>query len=105
MNADNPDLARAFRLIDCVKLRGFSFHSDTTAAGGPLVGSRISAEWVDTIHLEGFTRDCFAWRHRVGGAGPAEHRVEGSALQVLTVVLSWEAGIMLITEGEARGVG
>ncbi|MGQ0778020.1 MAG: hypothetical protein ACT4NY_27020 [Pseudonocardiales bacterium] len=88
MNTDNPDLAKALRLIDCVKLRGFSFHPDATSAGGPLVGSRISADWVDTIHLEGFTRDCSAWRHRAGGNAVAGHRVEGSALRVLTLVLT-----------------
>lgn len=100
----NPDLVRAVRLLDYVKLRGFTFHSDPTGAGGPLVGTRVSEEWVDTIHLEGFTRDCVAWRQRVDGDGLTEHRVEGSALTVLTEALTWDMGIQWITEGESHGV-
>ncbi len=95
----NADLTRAARLLDHVKLRGFTFHSDATDAGGPLIGHRVSEEWEDTIHMEGFTRDCVAWRHRVDDDGPAEQRVEGSALTVLTEALTWDMGTLRITKG------
>jgi hypothetical protein len=28
----------------------------------PLVGHRVRGNWVDIIHIDGFSRDCFAWR-------------------------------------------
>lgn len=97
----NPDRDRAIRLLHHVELRGFTFHSDATDAGGPLVGTRISDDWADTIHLEGFIRDCVAWRHRADGTGPALQRVEGSALTVLTEALTWDMGKLRITKGES----
>lgn len=98
----NPDLVRAIQLLDHVKLRGFTFHSDATETGGPLVGTRISDEWADTIHREGFTRDCAAWRHRVDGDDLAQHRLEGSALTVLTEALTWDMGTLRITKRESH---
>lgn len=61
----------------------------------PPVGHRVSDDFVDLIHIKGFNQDCFAWRKRtssliVPGDTPVEHRVEGSALNVLNGVLSWE---------------
>lgn len=63
---------------------------------GPLVGSRATGQWLDTIHIEGFSRDCVAWRKRtssliVPGGGLVEHRAQGSALTVLNEVLTWSA--------------
>jgi hypothetical protein len=61
----------------------------------PLVGYRVSDGWVDLVHLEGFSRDCFAWRKRtssliVSQDTLVQRRVEGGALEVLTEVLTWE---------------
>lgn len=55
----------------------------------------MSGCWVDTIHIEGFSGDCMAWRKRTSslillGKGLVEHRVHGSALHVLNEVLTWE---------------
>jgi hypothetical protein len=52
---------------------------------------------VDAIHIEGFSRGCFAWRTRtssliVPGEGLVERRVHGNALTVLDEVLAWETG-------------
>lgn len=95
--ADSPDLVIAQRLLDHLKLRGFQFQRAAPGVDGPLVGSRVSGEWVDLTHIEGFSRDCFAWRKRtssliVPGDGLVEHRVHGHALTVLNTVLTWEAG-------------
>ncbi|MGH4013802.1 MAG: hypothetical protein ACRDSL_07690 [Pseudonocardiaceae bacterium] len=104
LNADNPDVAKAVRLLHHIRLRGFVFDFDSTEAGGPLVGTRTSEEWIDTIHLEGFTRDCLAWRQRRrGDAGQVEHRVQGDACTVLTEALSWEATLLHI-EGDVAHV-
>jgi hypothetical protein len=47
------------------------------------------------IHIEGFSRDCFAWRMRTSSLIVSQdalvHRtVEGSVLDVLNDVLTWE---------------
>lgn len=68
---------------------------DLEAAVGPLVGHRVSGGWVDIIHIAGFSRDCSALRQRtssliVPGSALVEHRVEGSAIDVLNEVLTWE---------------
>jgi hypothetical protein len=35
---------------------------------GPLMGNRVSGDWLDPIHIEGFSRDCFAqYDDRIGG--------------------------------------
>ncbi|MGH3697382.1 MAG: hypothetical protein ACRDRX_25920 [Pseudonocardiaceae bacterium] len=52
------------------------------------------------IHIEGFSRDCFAWRKRTSSLIVSEDalmhcRVEGSALDVLNDVLSWETEAQL----------
>lgn len=44
---NNLDLVKVCRLLDFAKLRGFTFHSDVTGAGGPLVGRRVSEEWTE----------------------------------------------------------
>jgi hypothetical protein len=60
----------------------------------PLVGYRSSDDWVDLIHSEGFSRDCFAWQQRictllVSPDTLVQRRVEGNALKVLHEVLTW----------------
>lgn len=85
----------AKRLLDVLKLRGFAFRRTGPGEDAPLVGNRASGHWIDIIHLDGFSRDCFAWRTRtssliVPGSGLVDRRVEGGALAVLTQVLTWE---------------
>ena len=96
MNADSPDVVIAKRLLDHLKLQGFEFHRVASGVDGPLVGHRVSEDWSDLIHLEGFSRNCFALRKRtssliVPGDGLIEHRVHGHAITVLNEVLTWEA--------------
>ncbi len=95
MQAQSPDLVLAMHLLDQVKLRGFEFRRIAPGEDGPLMRHRINGHWVDLIHLAGFSCDCFAWRQRaspliVPGTGLVERRVEGSALDVLNEVLTWE---------------
>jgi hypothetical protein len=60
MRADSPDLAIAKRLLDCLKLEGFRFQRIAPGEDGPLVGTRVSDDWLDLVHIEGFSSDCFA---------------------------------------------
>jgi hypothetical protein len=95
MGADSPDVVIAKRVLDQLKQRGFVFQRIAPGEDGPLVGNRVTGDCVDTIHLEGFSRDCCAWRQRrssliVPGGGLVQRRAEGSALDVLHEVLSWE---------------
>ncbi|MGH3929420.1 MAG: hypothetical protein ACRDTF_05520 [Pseudonocardiaceae bacterium] len=95
MSTDSPDLAIAKRLLDHAKLRGFRFRRGAPGEDGPLVGNQVSGDLVDTIHIEGFSSGCFAWRKRtssliVPGDALVERRVDGSALTVLNEVLTWE---------------
>ncbi len=66
MSTDSPDLVIAKRLLDHLKLRGFQFQRTAPGADGPLVGNRVTGPWTDTIHIQGFSRDCYAWRKRTG---------------------------------------
>lgn len=96
MSTDSPDLVIAKRLLDHAKLCGFEFRRSAPGAAGSLVGNRMSDDWMDTIHIEGFSRDCFAWRKRrsslmVSGDGLIERRVDDSAINVLNEVLTWES--------------
>lgn len=95
MSTDSPDLVVAKHLLDDLKLHGFQFRRIAAGEDGPLVGSRTGDDWLDLVHIEGFSRDCFAWRKRVSslivpGDGVAEHQVHGHAITVLNEVLSWE---------------
>jgi hypothetical protein len=95
MEVDSPDVVIAKRLLDHAKLRGFEFWRAAPGEDGPLVGHRVSGGWVDIIHIEGFSRDCVALRQRassliVSGGALVERRVDGSALEVLNEVLTWE---------------
>lgn len=95
MGADSPDLMIAKRLLDHLKLCGFQFQRVAPGEDGPVVGNRVTGDWIDIVHIEGFSRDCFAWRKRtssliVPGDGLIEHRATGNALTVLNEVLTWE---------------
>ncbi|MGH3941643.1 MAG: hypothetical protein ACRDTG_24035 [Pseudonocardiaceae bacterium] len=95
MEADSPDLVIAMRLLDHAKLRGFQFQRGAPGEDGPLLGNRVSGRWVDTIYIDGFSRDCFAWRKRISplivpGGELVERRIDGDALTVLNEVLTWE---------------
>lgn len=97
MISDSPDLVMAKRLLDYAKLDGFQFWRVAPGEDGPLVGNRVTGDWADTIHIQGFSRDCFAWRQRrssliVVGQGRAERQVEGAAVDVLNEVVTWETG-------------
>jgi hypothetical protein len=63
-SADSPDVVIAKRLLDCAKRDGFTFQRTAQGADAPLVAYRLCDGWVDLIHIEGFGRDCFAWRKR-----------------------------------------
>ncbi|PZS17082.1 MAG: hypothetical protein DLM60_14310 [Pseudonocardiales bacterium] len=83
------------RLLDHLKLCGFEFQHAGPGEDGPLVGTRVSPGWVDLVHLEGFSCDCFAWRKRTSSLivpedGLVERRVHGSALDVLNEMLTWQ---------------
>lgn len=92
---DGPDVVIAKQLLDHAKRDGFAFLRVAPGVDGPLVGYRFRDDWVDMIHIEGFSRGCFAWRRRtssliVDNDALVQRTVEGSALDVLNDVLSWE---------------
>lgn len=92
---ESPDLAAAKRLVDDLKAAGFRFERTAPGVDSPLLGHRVSGRWVDTIYIEGFSRDCMAWRQRrsllvVPGEGIVDRRVSGGALSVLGEVTTWE---------------
>lgn len=95
MQAESADLVIAKLLLDHLKLPGFQFQRASSGVDSPLVGNRATGDWVDAIHIEGFSRGCFAWRKRtssliIPGEGLVECRVQGDALTVLNEVLAWE---------------
>ncbi|MFZ0118351.1 MAG: hypothetical protein WAL99_02665 [Pseudonocardiaceae bacterium] len=95
MGADSPDVVVAKRLLDQLKLCGFQFERIAPGEDGPLIGTRVTGNCVDMIRIEGFSRDCFAWRQRsssliLPGGGLVQRRADGSALDVLNEVLTWE---------------
>ena len=94
---DSADVVVAKSLLDHAKRDGFAFQRAAPAEDSPLVGYRLGDGWVDLIHIEGFSRDCFAWRKRASSLILSEdafvqRQVAGSALDVLGAVLSWEPG-------------
>lgn len=95
MEPDSPDLVTAKQLLDHAKRRGFQFQRVAPDEDGPLVGHRVSGDWIDLIHIDGFSRDCFAWRQRTSSlilpqGALVQRRVDGSALDVLSEALTWE---------------
>lgn len=96
MGSENTDLMVAMRLLDQLKLQGFHFERCAPGEDAPLIGNRVSGDRVDLIHIEGFSSDCFAWRQRISsliapGCERVERQTEGSALEVLHEVLTWNA--------------
>ena len=97
MVAENADVTLAKQLLDYAKQSGFVFLRAAPGEDAPLVGNRVSGNWVDLIHLEGFSHDCFALRKPLSSLNipqnaRVERRVDGSALEVLNEVLTWEPG-------------
>jgi hypothetical protein len=97
MEDDSPDVVIAKRLLDYATLSGFEFQRIAPGEDGLLVGNRVRDSWVDIIHIEGFSRDCLALRQRTSplitpGNALVQRRIEGSALEVLNEVLTWETG-------------
>lgn len=95
MGVDSPDVVITTRLLDDAKQRGFEFRRAGPGEDGPLVGRRVIGDWVDVIHIAGFSQDCLAVRQRTSSlilpdGGTVDRRVEGSALDVLNEVLAWE---------------
>ncbi len=95
MSSDSSDLVIAMQLLDQAKLRGFQFRRVAPGDDGPLMGHRVRDGWLDLIYIEGFSRDCIAWRQRaspliIPGHGRVEHQVDGRALDVLREVLTWQ---------------
>jgi hypothetical protein len=93
--SDSTDVVIAKRLLDYAKQAGFAFQRTAPDPDAPLVGYRISDDYVDLIHIEGFSRDCFAWRKRTSSLITSQHALmqrhaEGSALHMLNEVLAWE---------------
>jgi hypothetical protein len=83
------------RLLDHAKLRGFQFRRVAEGPDGALLGVRRTGEWVDTVYLDGFRRDCYALRERttsllVPGGALVERRAVGDALNVFNAALTWE---------------
>ena len=57
MVADSPDVVTAKRLLDQLKVHGFQFQRIAPGEDGPLVGTRITNDYLVLIHIEGFSRD------------------------------------------------
>ncbi len=95
METDSPDVVIAKRLLDHAKLRGFEFRRVAPGEDAPLVGHRITGDWEDEIRIDGFSRNCSARRKRISPLIIPENvlvqpQVNGSALDVLSEVLTWE---------------
>lgn len=74
--ADGPDVVTAKRLLDHAKRRGFQFRPVECDPDGALLGTREGDEWLDTVFLAGFSRDCYALRQRT--SSPARPRRRGA---------------------------
>jgi len=97
VETDGVDVTLAKRLLDYATQCGFVFLRVAPGEDAPLVGNRVSGDWVDLIHLEGFSHGCFALRTPISalsvpGNCRGERRIDGSALEVLNEVLTWELG-------------
>jgi hypothetical protein len=95
--SEGPDVVMARQLLDQAKLLGFTFQRAVPGIDAALVGHRVSEDWIDLIHIEGFSGDCSAWREWTSSLivspdelGHRHHEVQGSALRVLSEVLTWE---------------
>ncbi len=95
METGSPDLVVAKRLLDHANMRGFEFRRVAPGVDGPLVGNRVTGDWEDEIRINGFSRDRSARRKRISSLIVPDNilvqrRVDGSALDVLNEVLTWE---------------
>lgn len=60
MGVDSSDVVIAKRLLDHAELRGFAFRRAVPGEDGALVGQRVNGDWIDIVHIAGFSRDCLA---------------------------------------------
>lgn len=60
--SEDPDVVIARQLLDQATLFGFTFQRAVPGIDAALVGHRVSENWIDLIHIEGFSGDCSAWR-------------------------------------------
>ena len=65
MKVDSPDVVIAKQLLDQAKLRGFEFRRASPGEHGPLLGHRVSGDWMDVVHNAGFSHDCLAVRQPI----------------------------------------
>lgn len=92
--ADSPDVVTGKGLLDAVKRHGFVFARIAPGPDAPIEGIRENDQWRDTIHLSGFSNGCYAWRERqssliLPGGSLVRIRTQGSAVDVLSEVLTW----------------
>lgn len=95
--ADSPDVVIARRLLDHAKAHGFHFRRLAPGADGPLWGVRETGQWRDTVFIGGFSNSCSANRQRkssliVPAGLLVTDRIEGTALNVLNRVATWNSG-------------
>lgn len=84
----------SMRLLDHAKVRGFYFRRARPLADAPLVGTRYRNGKTEVVRIDGWRRNCQAWRqpNMLVLARPpenAEEYVSGSALNVLNRVACW----------------
>jgi hypothetical protein len=65
----------ARQLLDHVRLGSLTIPRAAPGADAPLVGHRASDDWGDLIHIEGFSRDCSAWRERASSLSVSTARL------------------------------
>ncbi|MGH3754760.1 MAG: hypothetical protein ACRDRP_19090 [Pseudonocardiaceae bacterium] len=69
---------------------------------GPLVGHRVSGDWVDVLHLAGFSRDCLAVRQRTSSLIlPGGGLVERARDQLIPATPDWHE-VMALTAGRCK---
>jgi hypothetical protein len=49
MEVNSPDVVIAKQLLDQAKLRGFEFRRAAPGEDGPLLGHRVSGDWMDVV--------------------------------------------------------
>lgn len=99
MSTDDTDdkdyyLELSKRLLDHAKVHGFYFRRARPGIDAPLVGIRYRAGVTEVVRIDGWRRNCQAWRQpsKLVLAKPPEDATEyvaGSALNVLNRVVCW----------------
>lgn len=94
---ESPDVVIGRRLLDHAKAHGFQFRRVAFGPDAPLWGVRESEQWRDTVFIGGFSDSCSATRQRkssliVPGDLLVTDRIEGTALNVLNKIVTWDAG-------------